>query len=73
MGLLQISNREVGVYHPRGARLVRATLSSLMQKKALVLSLGVRVAQRILDSLVLVQIREGQRIEVPNKVKMNIK
>ena len=61
MGLLQISNREVGVYHPHGARLVRATLSSLMQKKALVLSSGVRVAQRILDSLDLVPIREGQR------------
>lgn len=61
MGLLQISNREVGVYHPRGARLVRATLSSLMQKKALVLSLGVMVAQRILDSLVLVRTKEGQR------------
>lgn len=61
MGLLQISNREVGVYHPRGARLVRATLSSLMRKKALVLSLGVMVAQRILDSLVLVRTKEGQR------------
>lgn len=64
MGLLQISNREVGVSSPREARLVRATLSSLMQKKALVLSLGVMVAQQTLALLVLVRIKEGQRIAI---------
>ena len=64
MGLLQISNREVVVQALRETQLVSTTLRSLMQKKVLVLSLGVMVAQRILDSLVLVQIREGQRIAI---------
>ena len=49
------------MYHPRGARLVRATLSSLMRKKALVLSLGVMVAQQTLALLVIVRPNEGQR------------
>lgn len=64
MGLLQISNREVGVSHPHGARLVRATLILLMQKKALVLSLGVMVAQQTLALLVIVRVNEGQRIAI---------
>ena len=64
MGLLQISNREVVVQALRETQLVSTTLRSLMQKKVLVLSLGVMVAQQTLALLVLVRPKEGQRIAI---------